>query len=104
MVEAACKTLATQRLKRSGMSWRDGKQAISPFVVSNRATDELQLGRFPLHTSALESLRSVSTVTCENWSWPRRLPSELGRCEFQGYTHVVSHSVQTLTLQHVHGA
>jgi hypothetical protein len=28
MVEAACKTLATQRLKRSGMSWRDGKQAI----------------------------------------------------------------------------
>jgi hypothetical protein len=27
-VEAACKTLATQRLKRSGMSWRDGKQAI----------------------------------------------------------------------------
>jgi len=28
MVEAACKTLATQRLKRSGMSWRDGKQAM----------------------------------------------------------------------------
>ena len=28
MVEAACKTLATQRLKRSGMSWRDGQQAI----------------------------------------------------------------------------
>jgi hypothetical protein len=28
LVEAACKTLATQRLKRSGMSWRDGKQAI----------------------------------------------------------------------------
>jgi len=28
VVEAACKTLATQRLKRSGMSWRDGKQAI----------------------------------------------------------------------------
>jgi hypothetical protein len=28
IVEAACKTLATQRLKRSGMSWRDGKQAI----------------------------------------------------------------------------
>jgi hypothetical protein len=27
-VEAACKTLATQRLKRSGMSWRDGKQAL----------------------------------------------------------------------------
>jgi hypothetical protein len=27
-VEAACKTLVTQRLKRSGMSWRDGKQAI----------------------------------------------------------------------------
>jgi hypothetical protein len=27
-VEAACKTLATQRLKRSGMSWRDGKQAM----------------------------------------------------------------------------
>src|SRR5215510_1329902 len=79
MVEVACKTLATQRLKRSGMSWRDGKQAISPFVVSNRATDGLQLGRFPLHTSALESLRSVSTVTCENWSWPRRLPSTAWR-------------------------
>ena len=28
VVEAACKTLATQRLKRSGMSWRDGKQAV----------------------------------------------------------------------------
>jgi hypothetical protein len=28
IVEAACKTLAAQRLKRSGMSWRDGKQAI----------------------------------------------------------------------------
>jgi hypothetical protein len=28
VVEAACKTLATQRLKRSGMSWRKGKQAI----------------------------------------------------------------------------
>ncbi len=28
VVEAACKTLVTPRLKRSGMSWRDGKQAI----------------------------------------------------------------------------
>jgi hypothetical protein len=28
LVEAACKTLATQRLKRSGMSWGQGKQAI----------------------------------------------------------------------------
>jgi len=28
VVEAACKTLATQRLKRSGMSWRDGQQAM----------------------------------------------------------------------------
>jgi hypothetical protein len=28
MVAAACKTLAPQRLKRSGMSWRDGKQAM----------------------------------------------------------------------------
>jgi hypothetical protein len=28
VVEAVCKTLATQRLKRSGMSWRDGKQAM----------------------------------------------------------------------------
>ena len=29
MVEAACKTLATERLKRSGMSWREpGVQAI----------------------------------------------------------------------------
>jgi hypothetical protein len=28
VVEAACKTLATQRLQRSGMSWRDGKQAL----------------------------------------------------------------------------
>jgi hypothetical protein len=28
IVEAACKTLATQRLKRSGMSWGDGKQAM----------------------------------------------------------------------------
>jgi hypothetical protein len=39
VVEAACKTLATQRLKRSGMSWRDGKQAmltIRSFQQSNR--------------------------------------------------------------------
>ena len=28
VVEAACKTLATQRMKRSGMSWGDGKQAV----------------------------------------------------------------------------
>lgn len=28
IVEAACKTLATQRLKRSGMSWGNGKQAV----------------------------------------------------------------------------
>jgi hypothetical protein len=28
VVEAACKTLAVQRMKRSGMSWRDGKQGI----------------------------------------------------------------------------
>jgi hypothetical protein len=28
VVEASCKTLATQRMKRSGMSWGDGKQAI----------------------------------------------------------------------------
>ena len=28
MGEAACKTLAPQRLKRSGMSWRDGTQAL----------------------------------------------------------------------------
>ena len=28
VIEASCKTLATQRMKRSGMSWRDGKQPI----------------------------------------------------------------------------
>ena len=28
VVEAACKTLATQRLQRSGMRWRGGKQAM----------------------------------------------------------------------------
>lgn len=28
VVEAACKTLVTQRWKRSGMRWRDGQQAI----------------------------------------------------------------------------
>ena len=28
VVEAACKTLATQRLKQSGMNWGDGKQPI----------------------------------------------------------------------------
>lgn len=28
IVEAACKTLATQRMKRSGMSWGDGKQSV----------------------------------------------------------------------------
>jgi len=28
VVEAACKTLATQRMKRSGMSWGEGKQAV----------------------------------------------------------------------------
>ena len=39
LVEAACRTLATQRLKRSGMSWRDGKQpmlTIRSLQQSNR--------------------------------------------------------------------
>lgn len=39
VVEAACKTLATQRLKRSGMSWGDGTQpilTIRSLLQSNR--------------------------------------------------------------------
>ena len=28
VIEASCKTLATRRMKRSGMSWRDGKQPL----------------------------------------------------------------------------
>lgn len=46
IVEAACKTLATQRLKRSGMSWREGKQAIltiRSLQQSNRWTAAWQL-------------------------------------------------------------
>lgn len=39
VVEAACKTLASQRMKRSGMSWGDGKQpilTIRSLLQSNR--------------------------------------------------------------------
>ena len=69
MVEAACQTLATQRLKRSGISLAR-RQASHPHRSQSPAEQPMgcRLGA-SLRTSASESLRSVSTVTFENWSW-----------------------------------
>ena len=57
LVEAACKTLATQRLKRSGMSWRDGKQAmltIRSLQQSNRWPAAWNLVSSQLRVEVLE--------------------------------------------------
>jgi hypothetical protein len=43
VVEAACKTLATQRMKRSGMSWGGGKQAVLT-IRSLQQSDRWQRG------------------------------------------------------------
>jgi hypothetical protein len=58
VVEVACKTLVTQRLKRSGMSWRDGKQGIltlRSLQQSNRwrAAWELLAGHFRVEVIAV---------------------------------------------------
>ena len=42
VVEAACKTLATERMKRSGMRWRQaGGQAILTFRALHQSTRKL---------------------------------------------------------------
>jgi hypothetical protein len=50
VVEAACKTLATQRLKLSGMSWGDGKQGILT-IRSLQQSDRWERG-WPLLAAA----------------------------------------------------
>lgn len=67
-VEAACKTLATQRLKRSGMSWRDGKQAIltiRSLQQSNRwkAAWELLSGHFRVEVIAVRKRGHLRELT-----------------------------------------
>jgi hypothetical protein len=53
VVEAACKTLAAQRLKLSGMSWRDGKQGILT-IRSLQQSDRWERA-WPLLASAFRS-------------------------------------------------
>jgi len=68
VVEAACKTLATQRMKRSGMSWGDGKQpilTIRSLQQSNRWPRAWQLiaadfQRTPLVVTTRGGLKSYS--------------------------------------------
>lgn len=54
VVEAACKTLATQRMKRSGMSWGDGKQAILT-IRSLQQSDRWERGWRMIATSFQET-------------------------------------------------
>ncbi len=68
VVEAACKTLATQRLKRSGMSWRDGKQAIltlRSLQKSNqwKAAWELLSGHFRVEVIAVRKRGHLRELT-----------------------------------------
>jgi hypothetical protein len=68
VVEAACKTLATQRLKRSGMSWRDGKQAIltiRSLQQSNRwrTAWELLAGHFRVEVIAVRKRGYLRELT-----------------------------------------
>ena len=59
VVEAACKTLATQRMKRSGMSWGDGKQAILT-IRSLQQSDRWERGWRLVATSFQETPLAVT--------------------------------------------
>lgn len=58
IVEAACKTLATQRLKRSGMSWGDGKQAI--LTIRSLQQSDRWARAWPLVSAAFK--KPVATI------------------------------------------
>lgn len=58
IVEAACKTLATQRLKRSGMSWGDGKQP----VLTIRSLEQSERWSRGWHLVSATFKRPVATV------------------------------------------
>ncbi|HEY3353166.1 MAG TPA: hypothetical protein VGQ83_07970 [Polyangia bacterium] len=60
VVEAACKTLAAQRMKRSGMNWGDGKQPILT-IRSLQQSDRWERGWRHLADSFR---RPTTTVTC----------------------------------------
>lgn len=67
VVEAACKTLATQRLKRSGMSWRSGKQAI----LTIRSLQ--QSGRWPRAWTLLSEHFRIEVTAVEQHGHLREL-------------------------------
>ena len=62
VVEAACKTLATQRMKRSGMSWGDGKQPILT-IRSLQQSDRWERG-WRLVTASFQETPLVVTEHC----------------------------------------
>ena len=63
IVEAACKTLATQRLKRSRMSWRDGKQAMLTIRSLQQSQRWSAAWGLVSATSASRFSQSAGTVT-----------------------------------------
>jgi hypothetical protein len=67
MVEAACKTLATQRLKRSGMSWRDGK----PAILTMRSLQ--QSHRWPAAWALLSAHFRVDVIAVRKYGHLREL-------------------------------
>lgn len=58
VVEASCKTLATQRMKRSGMSWRDGKQPILT-IRSLQQSDRWERGWKLISNSYIDDVMAV---------------------------------------------
>ena len=67
IVEAACKTLATQRLKRSGMSWSDGKQPVLTIRSLNQSNRwprawALVAATFKRPIAALELKRGLRVI------------------------------------------
>ena len=85
VTEAACKTLATQRMKRSGMRWGEqGDQAIPkrraqyPSALSCRAIASSEPGPCS-HIPTRRRLR-LSTMSC-------RYAVGNDRCQYESYTH-----------------
>ena len=77
VIEATCKTLVTQRMKRSGQRWTiDGGQAIRPFAPWLRVSASTLPGKW--------SLPSISRT----WSSPKTsCLSRLGEHQCERYTH-----------------
>ena len=87
-VEAACKTLATQRSKRSGMSWRDGKQAIltiRSLQQSNRGAAAWALLSAHFHGEVIE-VRKHGHL--QELTLAKKAAEQSGEvCQFQGDIH-----------------